>query len=515
VLRAKAFLNGYNPSGESSASFSVVASQTGNVVYIAPYGSDSNPGDSSQPLKTWAVALKRLAPGGVLVAKQGTYGYAAGNGYPNIDCTAGYKNGTADRPITVRAEIERTAFIDNNGAAAGTSFTIRNCSHWKVEGLRIKNDDYNDGSLDHGTVLGVINSSNITLRRLLLYKNNRYKNSQVLALQTVNNSLLEENEVYWFHRHGILLGGGGKNNTIRRNYVNSRFVVDLENSSTTRPPYKSVEWQWGDSCFVNYPSSDNVFENNICENTGIAFDTIATNSSNSARNEFLGNIAINVSAGAYVSPQTPFSGTYPADNYFENHAVIGLGQGKGNGFGGYSINTRCVNCTFIGLRWGLLVRRDTDWPAKDAVSFACINCFALRNTSGFVVYDHKSWSITYAWAYNNSVNFYPDESYANVTGESISDPKVGACKVFIPDGSPLNGTGLQGIDRGANVLYRYHNGVQLPASPDNRVWDVVTGAFRGQGEKVAGINDIAGSSLFDVHMRLGVNNGGCSLPAGY
>ena len=70
--------------------------------------------------------------------------------------------------------------------------------------------------------------------------------------------------------------------------------------------------------------------------------------------------------------------------------------------------------------------------------------------------------------------------------------------------------GVGGADIGANVLYRYHNG-SLTNQP---LWDPVTGAFP-HGAIVAGVNDIAGSSAFDVHKRLNVNTNGCPFPSGY
>ena len=74
----------------------------------------------------------------------------------------------------------------------------------------------------------------------------------------------------------------------------------------------------------------------------------------------------------------------------------------------------------------------------------------------------------------------------------------------------MKGAGAGGADIGANVLYRYQNGT-LTNQP---LWDPVTGEFP-HGAIVAGVNDIAGSSLFDVHKRLNVNTNGCPFPAGY
>src|SRR4029453_9532292 len=61
-----------------------------------------------------------------------------------------------------------------------------------------------------------------------------------------------------------------------------------------------------------------------------------------------------------------------------------------------------------------------------------------------------------------------------------------------------------------NILYRYQDGVLT----DEPLWDPETGRFPC-GAMVAGFNDMAGSSCFDVHERLNINTHGCPFPAGY
>jgi len=70
--------------------------------------------------------------------------------------------------------------------------------------------------------------------------------------------------------------------------------------------------------------------------------------------------------------------------------------------------------------------------------------------------------------------------------------------------------GKNGADIGANVLYRYQDGV-LTTQP---LWDPVTGQFPC-GAIVPGVNDLPGASCVDVHQRLNVNTNGCPFPAGY
>ena len=74
----------------------------------------------------------------------------------------------------------------------------------------------------------------------------------------------------------------------------------------------------------------------------------------------------------------------------------------------------------------------------------------------------------------------------------------------------MKGAGKNGADIGANVLYRYQDGVltNLP------LWDPTTGKFPC-GSVVTGMNDVPGSSCNDVHQRLNVNTNGCSFPSSF
>jgi hypothetical protein len=84
---------------------------------------------------------------------------------------------------------------------------------------------------------------------------------------------------------------------------------------------------------------------------------------------------------------------------------------------------------------------------------------------------------------------------------------VGECLAWIPDDSTMKGAGKDGADIGADVRYRYVDGA-LTTTP---LWDPATGAFPC-GVQVAGVNDRAGDSCFDVHRRFNVQTNGCSLP---
>jgi hypothetical protein len=470
----------------------------GAVYYLSPTGSDASPGTSTQPWKKWAYALQKLNPGDTLIVKDGTYGSANGNGYPEITCGNGYKNGTASQPITVKAANERKALIKNPGAGP-FPFYMSGCSFWVVEGLRVEWADA-PGITTESHVMTIANSSNVTLRRLIVGKPNRYSNGHVIYLEETTNSLVEENEVYSFHRHGILLRNlrtTGRN-TVRRNYVNSRGYADIPGGVNTN------DGDRGDNCMFGYPSSNNIFENNILEDCSGGFGVFAIGGNSGRNNKFLGNITSGAIGFGFGSG---FDNAYPTDNVAQDAVV------EGGGLAAYGINNRCINCTFLGPGGrGLELGKPSEVPSTPSSSFTCTNCLSINHTEyGFLVYDTATVLIEWPGAFNNATNFgSPSESHPHIVNAVRADPQLGSCKVFIPRGSPMKGAGKNGADIGANVLYRYENGV-LTNKP---LWDPTTGKFPC-GATVAGVNDRAGSSCFDVHKRLNVHTNGCPLPSGY
>ena len=186
---------------------SITTSQVDAATYfISPTGSDSNSGNSSSPWKTFGVAIPKLHAGDTLILRNGIYN-GSNTKYPNIDCSTNAANGTSSQPITIQAENERQAFIQADSIEV--PFYMRNCSWWIVQGLHVENADIPNGSGPYpaGDAMHFENSHNITVRRNLLARNNRYFNSGLMAVgdRTISSDLLiEENELYSFHRHGLL-----------------------------------------------------------------------------------------------------------------------------------------------------------------------------------------------------------------------------------------------------------------------------------------------------------------------
>ena len=212
-------------------------------------------------------------------------------------CASGARNGTAANPITIKAEHERQAFLKGDGS--DIPLRIINCSYWVIDGLHAEDLDCqgcsyaNDPSYGgYAFVFKEVN--NLIIRRNVLRYNNRYMNSTLFYVRG-NNNLIEENEWYNWHRHGLnldgVLGGGTyANNIVRRNYANSRGWGNISNGVIN-----AYGQNRGDSSFVIYngngPVDGTIFENNIGEGQTIGFNLNAVYSTNDGT-RYLGNIAL-------------------------------------------------------------------------------------------------------------------------------------------------------------------------------------------------------------------------------
>jgi hypothetical protein len=147
------------------------------------------------------------------------------------------------------------------------------------------------------------------------------------------------------------------------------------------------------------------------------------------------------------------------------------------------------------------------------------NALVVNAHGGFVVinaseFATRAFSFSYGWAnlkgtWRDGTDLRDAETTPPNPPGSV-DPQLGACRVFIPDASPMKRKGKGGADVGANVLYRYQDGVLTTT----QLWDPATGEFP-HGPVIPGVNDVAGQNVFDVQRRLNVNANGCQLPSWY
>ena len=468
-----------------------------STYFLSPTGKNSNTGlVQGSPWKTFQYAVPKLRPGDMLVLLDGTYN-ASNSGYLSLSGV----HGTPGQPITLKALNERKAHIQNDGRTVAVKGT--NCSYLKLEGIQASSRD-NSAVGAYGGAMSFQDCHHLTLKRLLLHHNNRYVNSHLLTFVRVADSLVEESELYYFHRHGVMTKPGSRN-VFRRLYCHSRGYGNISGG------YQSG----GSVCVSLYPADNSIIENTIADSTtGAVFDLQASGPTSADNNRFLGNIALSTQYGAVLKARSEPGLTalaMPKNNTITN--FVSVGAKRAGIYIRGARGQRCDHCMVLNTSnsHGLVVDVEPRVLGDGVYSFFSSNSLALSNGGiGLNVTPQiQTWAITSSNSYANSLNYYPKSTTGFVNPKSV-DASLGSCRVWIPDSSPMKKAGTNRSDIGANILYRYQNGV-LTNIP---LWNKTTGAFP-YGALVSGLNNIAGQSLFDVHKRLNINTNGCSYPASY
>src|SRR5512138_154592 len=210
----------------------------GNVYYVSPSGSDSNPGTASAPFKTFAKATSLLTAGSTLNIYAGTY-----NQQLKIS-----KSGTSSAWITVQP-VGGTVVIDMQNAAS--SAISVSASYVTIRGLEVRNStsvcvNLTGSNLtvegltvhecsDHG--IQANNSSNVKILNSRIYRAALSNASRSISsgwpsgikVKVSDNVLIEGNTVY--NNYGEGMGTRGTNVTIRANTVYDNFSVNIYTNS--------------------------------------------------------------------------------------------------------------------------------------------------------------------------------------------------------------------------------------------------------------------------------------------
>lgn len=156
---------------------------SGSTLYVAPNGTDSNPGTLSQPLRTIQRAVDLAQPGYTIFIRGGTYAPST-----NIQIL---KNGTASQPITMRNYNNERVILDGENmpfTPGAVDSTIprpeRGAIHiegdfWRLIGLEIIHGPYGVFGLD---------SSDNYYERLVTRDN--YESGFHLFLTSSNNQII-------------------------------------------------------------------------------------------------------------------------------------------------------------------------------------------------------------------------------------------------------------------------------------------------------------------------------------
>lgn len=347
-------------------------------------------------------------------------------------------------------------------------------------------------------------------RNLLVHPNRCHDLAAINGYQDIGGHLIEDNEVYEWYRHAIILKDNSIGSVIRRNYGNSRDTVD---AACSIDEADSQPTDRGDSFVILYPGRDTIIENNISEGVGSGIQLVGFSSSTSTQDNLLkGNISLSDDRGVSVF----FFDFPPLRTTIVDQVVFPIRATDAGITSTFGSTTTVIDGASV---FGTTGRGYYfDEPFASSTSAALRNAVSMPDKAieGFESH-FDTFTCTNCAA---SVNqFTPAVTDAGITGEFLTAPtniNTGGCP-WIPATSNLKGAGTGtgashiNTDIGANVLYKSVNGVVT----SEVLWNASTGVFTGCGVTVSGVNDVAGESCVNVHTRLNVNGTNCPFPAGY
>ncbi len=481
---------------------------TGKTFFIAPHGDNNNNGlSTSSPFKTFSFALSKVVCADSINLMDGVYGDGVGTEKIKIEnrvCSSG-------KILTIKALNQRKARILDNGTGVG--LYISNSAYITVDGLVLTSQDNNydpDGYEAYGAPARAYDSHHLTFKNLLAAQPNRYGNNGLITVVRITNSLFEDNEFYDFHRHGITASGCA-NVTIRRSYCATATGGLIGGYPNEGANY--VNPNAGGACVALYPCTNCIAENIIADGSrGKKIHLAELNASGQVPmkgSKIFGSIGYKTGNNAiYINSRGQTLTKMPQDISLEN-IVIFQHSGGAAIRNSDAKSTIIKNVTTHSSSGPGIVTDHRDY-GDGSFSTTALNLLSIFNgTYGIYIESGiQTWSVNKINSFGNNINFSPGLP-ANFENVSSVDPNLGNCIAWIPTSSPMKNAGISG-DIGANVLYRYKNGVLT----NERLWNPNSGEFP-HGALVPGLNDLPGKSLFDVHKRLNINMNGCEFPAGY
>ena len=468
------------------------------MFYIAPGGDDGGPGTRAEPWGTFEHAIAQLVPGHTLVLLDGDYATDT-TGVIDVDCNGTAMDGTAAAPIRLMAQTERQASVRADGHRP--ALRMRNCGFWSIEGLHLESRDAETTESDVH-IAYVVDSNDIRMRRILAAHTNRMTSGRGVFFYRTSDCLVEECEVYDFHDDGLVVYSSDRGR-VRRSFVGSRDYPYITAGDPLYPSgtaavdgYVPSDGRHGG---MHLTSTDDSIVENVLTERGLGLALYVTGTS--AGNVVVGSAALDPAYGLLATRGDEL-GNESIGLRVEN--VVSIGGTHSAFFLRGQRDARVTNASAI-QAGGAGYSFDDPYVGSPTSSTYCTGCLATRNAgNGFNVQEQVDWEVRSSTSFENDGD-YLDES--NVVDPVNVDPELGGCLVYLPDGSPLRGAGADGADIGANVLYRYRDGV----ATDVPLWDR-EGRFPCFGV-VEGVNDDPATSCIGIHERLEVGTDDCPLPA--
>jgi hypothetical protein len=393
--------------------------EAGNIIYASP-------GDN---LSTKA---KSLSPGDGLILHDGLY--------TNSQLLVDGIHGTQTAPITIQAEHDGKTIIDGAGSVPHV-IEVSNSSYIIIDGLVARN-----AGPDKDVVNISGESDHITLRRISAY-NAGSGNAHVFDVMSGPTNVLIEDSAGWGQGRYIFDAYHSSNVIFRRAWA--RWTTQANFSPAPR------------ACYGIYGSINVTLENPICihdipdqpSNDYFTAVWITTNGPPEDNAKILGAIFLDNWEGIWVNDSSG-NNTQVLNSLFENT------RKQGN----YTTTTNHGD----GIMWGTDNGRgggvDTSTFANNEVGFnnntnqhpTLTNTVFVYNTTAILGNPTQS-----------SLDFFGNSNIGATVGPADKqvDPGYDVAKygrgayLFIPPNSPLKGAGQGGSDIGANIIYRYQDGV--------------------------------------------------------
>ena len=484
--------------------------------YISPTGNNNNNGLSTgAPWLTFAHAFANMANGGcghTLNLMNGVYGDGTSTGKISLTsraCTQGNE-------LVIQALNERQARIHDNGTSWPiliTGTATAPSAYITLDGLVVNSTNNPNATGTAGMPLYMLFSKNIRVLNMLAYNPNKFLNRALMLVYRSQDVLVEMFEGYDFHRHCVT-AFESERVTMRLSYCNNR-------TGTISGGYNSGNGLGlADAMMAMYPCKDCILESSIGEgsNNGMRLNEMNATFGGGvlmSGSKLLGNVCRNCRYGNAMylnSRNNPGLNYTPQNITIENNAIVDASPA-------ISAGIRCSDCVRVLINKNTLLNSHTSGfgsddrpdigatPDQHNIRFTN-NIVKGISGRGFSVSDSPGvWSGSNNFSNGNWTAYSPSlpSNWSTPTASVMTDPGLGTCKVWTPDGSAAKAAGA-----GANVLYQYFLGVETTTP----LWNPQTGEFP-HGALVAGVNDVPGQSVFDVHKRLNVNTNGCSFPSNY
>jgi len=409
-----------------------------NWYYIDPVsGNDGNDGQlTSTPWQTFSYAQTQLSPGDILFLMDGTY----------TETLTISISGTAGNPITFKAQNDGGAILDGTDDSAVIYASGKN--YITLEGIICKNSN--------GTVINLQTCTNFILKRMSSSDALVSGNNDQYLLSNCTNCLLEDCIAY----------GTGR----------SVFTVFKSDGCTLRRCWSYYEDSpLGGVSIQIYNSTNSIVEN--CVATQKAGSKAIWGITNwlhqpgafvGDNNKFYGNVVYNISGttGGFHngSSEDNVTGTIFKDNVSINNGTAGFRHAVDSGLiaNNFTIVGSSGSYLYYCYSWKDFYTLDAGFQIGGGVK----NSSFFSNSLGLYYNSADTGFTSFANTYNNysSVTTKYSGNASAGTGETETAPVYDTTTfgkgayLFVP--TALKGQGESGVDIGAEVLYRYVDGVK-------------------------------------------------------